>query len=147
MVAWLERHQVPLYLATMVLGAAQGLAFPAVTSTWEPAVPPLIAVLLWSTFLGIPLTQLGDGLRDRRFLLVLLGLNFLVVPVVAWLLTRPLTGHPELVLGVLVVLLVPVVGALLWLFLGRARKTKPAAAGRGCATPPPAARDPSRRDP
>ena len=107
MVAWLERHQVPLYLATMVLGAALGLAFPAVTSTWEPAVPPLIAVLLWSTFLGIPLTQLGDGLRDRRFLLVLLGLNFLVVPVVAWLLTRPLTGHPELVLGVLVVLLVP----------------------------------------
>ena len=107
MVAWLERHQVPLYLATMVLGAALGLAFPAVTSTWEPAVPPLIAVLLWSTFLGIPLTQLGDGLRDRRFLLVLLGLNFLVVPMVAWLLTRPLTGHPELVLGVLVVLLVP----------------------------------------
>ena len=107
MVAWLERHQVPLYLATMVLGAALGLAFPAATSTWEPAVPPLIAVLLWSTFLGIPLTQLGDGLRDRRFLLVLLGLNFLVVPVVAWLLTRPLTGHPELVLGVLVVLLVP----------------------------------------
>ena len=107
MVAWLERHQVPLYLATMVLGAALGLAFPAVTSTWEPAVPPLIAVLLWSTFLGIPLTQLGDGLRDRRFLLVLLGLNFLVVPVVAWLLTRPLSGHPELVLGVLVVLLVP----------------------------------------
>lgn len=34
---------------------------------------------------------------------------------------------------VLVVLLVPVVGALLWLFLGRARKTKPAAAGRGPA--------------
>lgn len=107
MVAWLERHQVPLYLAAMVLGAALGLAFPAVTSMWEPAVPPLIAVLLWSTFLGIPLTQLGDGLRDRRFLLVLLGLNFLVVPAVAWLLTRPLTGHPELVLGILVVLLVP----------------------------------------
>ena len=64
MVAWLERHQVPLYLATMVLGAALGLAFPAVTSTWEPAVPPLIAVLLWSTFLGIPLTQLGDGLLE-----------------------------------------------------------------------------------
>ncbi|WP_144790622.1 arsenic resistance protein [Kocuria palustris] len=107
MVAWLERRQVPLYLAAMVLGAALGLALPAVTSAWEPAVPPLIAVLLWSTFLGIPLTQLGDGLRDRRFLLVLLGLNFLVVPAVAWLLTRPLTGHPELVLGILVVLLVP----------------------------------------
>ena len=107
MVAWLERHQVPLYLAAMVLAAALGLAFPDATSAWEPAVPPLIAVLLWSTFLGIPLTQLADGLHDRRFLLVLLGLNFLVVPVVAWLLTRPLTGHPELVLGILVVLLVP----------------------------------------
>lgn len=107
MVAWLERHQVPLYLATMVLGAALGLVFPAATAAWEPAVPPLIAVLLWSTFLGIPLTQLGDGLRDRRFLLFLLGLNFVVVPALAWLLTRPLTGHPELVLGILVVLLVP----------------------------------------
>lgn len=107
MVAWLERHQVPLYLATMVLGAALGLVLPAATAAWEPAVPPLIAVLLWSTFLGIPLTQLGDGLRDRRFLLVLLGLNFVVVPALAWLLTRPLTGHPELVLGILVVLLVP----------------------------------------
>ena len=34
---------------------------------------------------------------------------------------------------VLVVLLVPVVGALLWLFLGRAHKAKSAAAGRGPA--------------
>ena len=34
MVAWLERHQVPLYLATMVLGAALGLVFPAATAAW-----------------------------------------------------------------------------------------------------------------
>lgn len=107
MIAWLERHQVPLYLAAMAAGAALGLGFPTTAALWEPAVPPLIAALLWSTFLGIPLTQLTDGLRDRRFLGVLLALNFAVAPVVAWLLTRPLTGHPELVLGILVVLLVP----------------------------------------
>lgn len=103
----LERHQVPLYLAAMVLGAGLGLALPRTAAGLEPLITPALALLLWSTFLAIPLTRLSEGLRDRRFLGLLLGLNFVVVPPVAWLLTRPLTAHPELVLGILLVLLAP----------------------------------------
>ncbi len=32
---WMERHQVPLYLATLVLGAAVGLLAPAVSHPAE----------------------------------------------------------------------------------------------------------------
>lgn len=103
----LERHQVPLYLAAMVLGAGLGLALPGTAAGLEPLITPALALLLWSTFLAIPLTRISEGLQDRRFLVLLMGLNFVVVPPVAWLLTRPLTAHPELVLGILLVLLAP----------------------------------------
>ncbi|MDN5821314.1 MAG: arsenic resistance protein, partial [Brachybacterium sp.] len=47
------------------------------------------------------------ALRDGRFLLTLLAVNFLVVPVIVWALTRSLAHSPELLIGALLVLLAP----------------------------------------
>lgn len=103
----LERHQVLLYLAALVLGLALGALLPAAAPVLEVAVEPAIAALLLVTFLGVPLTHLGAALRDGRFLLALLALNFLVIPLLAAVLTRPLAGSPELLIGALLVLLAP----------------------------------------
>lgn len=103
----LERHQVPLYLGAIVLGFALGALLPAASPVLAGAVEPAIAALLLVTFLGVPLTRLGAALRDTRFLLALLALNFLVLPLLAAALTRPLADSPELLVGALLVLLAP----------------------------------------
>ncbi|GAA4528421.1 arsenic resistance protein [Brachybacterium paraconglomeratum] len=104
---WAEHHQVAIYLLAIVAGATLGALLPNAAPTLELAVEPAIAALLLVTFLGVPLTQLGAALRDGRFLLALLAANFLAVPLIVWVLTRSLTGSPELLIGALLVLLAP----------------------------------------
>lgn len=111
--AALERHQVALYLGAIAIGALFGAFLPAAARPLEHAVEPAIAALLLVTFLGVPLTRLGTALRGRRFLLLLLGVNFLVVPVLVWALTRPLAHSPELLVGALLVLLAPCIDYVL----------------------------------
>ncbi|MGO1286140.1 MAG: bile acid:sodium symporter [Brachybacterium sp.] len=104
---WGERHQVALYLLAIALGLGLGALAPTAAPLLELAVEPAIAALLLVTFHGIPLRGLGAALRDGRFLLTLLGVNFLVVPLIVLLVTRPLTDSPELLTGALLVLLAP----------------------------------------
>ncbi|ATG52901.1 arsenic resistance protein [Brachybacterium vulturis] len=102
-----ERHQVALYLLAIAAGLALGALAPGTAPPLEVAVEPAIAALLLVTFHGIPLRGAAAALRDGRFLLTLLAMNFLVVPLIVLLLTRPLTDSPELLLGALLVLLAP----------------------------------------
>lgn len=100
MVAWLERRQVPLYLTAIAVGLA--------VSPWggalEVAINPVLGLLLFATFLSVPLT----GLRvDLRFAGALALLNFVVVPAVVAVLTLPLRDDAVLLTAVLLVLLTP----------------------------------------
>ncbi|MHA6555180.1 hypothetical protein ACX3U9_04420 [Corynebacterium pyruviciproducens] len=85
---WWERWQIPLYLAALVLGALIGLAAPATAPAFEVAINLVMMALLYATFLSVPLTKVGQALRDGRFLAGLTVLNFLIVPVVVYLLSR-----------------------------------------------------------
>jgi ACR3 family arsenite transporter len=105
----LERRQVTLYLAAIAAGLLLGAAVPQAGPVLEIAVEPAIAALLLVTFHGIPLRALGRSLQDRRFLLALLAVNFLAVPLLVLVLTRPLVGAPELLVPALLVLLAPCV--------------------------------------
>lgn len=107
--ARLEAHQVPLCLAAIAAGAALGWGIPALGPALEPLLSPIIALLLYATFLAVPLARLGRALRDWRFMLAILVVNFLAVPPVVWLLTRPLADSPALLMGALLVLLAPCV--------------------------------------
>ncbi|MEH0108994.1 arsenic resistance protein [Tersicoccus sp. MR15.9] len=105
--AWTERHQVALYLGSIAVGAAAGLLVPGVAGPAESLTMPVLALLLYATFLAVPVARIGRALADRRFLVTVLAVNFLAVPVVALALSAPLVGRPALLLGVLVVLLAP----------------------------------------
>lgn len=98
---WWERWQIPLYLAALVLGALIGLAAPATAPAFEVAINPVLMALLYATFLSVPLTKVGQALRDGRFLAGLTVLNFLIVPVVVYLLSRFVADDQALLLGVL----------------------------------------------
>ncbi|MGV2902574.1 arsenic resistance protein, partial [Microbacterium sp. AGC62] len=108
-VAWGERHQIVLYLAAIVIGVVVGLRAPAVAHPLELAITPVLGLLLYATFLGVPFSSIGRAFRDVRFLAVLLVVNFVIVPVIVFGLSRFVAHDQALLIGVLLVLLTPCV--------------------------------------
>ncbi|GAA4666622.1 arsenic resistance protein [Frondihabitans cladoniiphilus] len=108
-VGWLERRQVPLYIVAIVLGAVIGAAAPSVAPSLTVSINPVLGLLLFATFLGVPLTQVGKAFKDVRFLGTVLIVNFVVVPLVVWGLSRFVASDRALLVGVLLVLLAPCV--------------------------------------
>ncbi|MFB2586429.1 arsenic resistance protein [Herbiconiux liukaitaii] len=134
MVGWWDRRQVGIYLGAIVLAAAVGLLLGwiagdmgagaalgggdggparavagAVMAGAEWAIEPLLGLLLFATFLGVPLVEVGRAVRDLRFLGAVLVVNFVVVPVVVFGLSRFVADEQALLTGVLLVLLTPCV--------------------------------------
>lgn len=106
---WMERRQVGLYLVVLAAGAAVGLLFPVLAHPAEAAINPVLGILLYVTFLGVPFARLTQAFRDWRFLGTLLVVNFVLVPLVVFGLSR-IVGHDQvLLIGVLFVLLTPCV--------------------------------------
>ena len=108
-VAWMEHHQVVLYLGALVAGAVLGLAAPAASSLLEAAVSPVLVTLLYTTFLGVPFHRLRAAFGDARFMAALVAVNFLVVPAVVLPLSRLVADESGLLVGTLLVLLAPCV--------------------------------------
>lgn len=108
-IEWMERHQILLYLAALMLGTAVGLLLPAVARPAELAIYPVLGLLLYATFLGVPFARIGQAFRDWRFLSTALVVNFLLVPIVVFLLSRIVAHDKVLLVGVLFVLLTPCV--------------------------------------
>ncbi|NHX36007.1 MULTISPECIES: arsenic resistance protein [Halolamina] len=107
--AWLQRRQVAVYAVGVALAVGVGVGRPAVAPAVEELIDPVLALLLYVTFLEVPFVRLRRAFRNRRFMAGALGTNFLVVPVVVWLLTRPLPNRPALLVGAFMVLLTPCV--------------------------------------
>lgn len=107
MTRFMERFQIPLYLAALAVGALAGWWAPGLGGLAAPAVPPVLAALLYVTFLGIPLRRVGEGLRDLRFMACLVIVNFAVVPVIVFALIRAFSIEGPMLIGVLLVLLTP----------------------------------------
>lgn len=73
----------------------------------EAAINPVLGTLLYATFLGIPFGRLARALKDARFMGAVLVLNFVLVPVVVYLLSRFVAQDQALLVGVSMVLLTP----------------------------------------
>lgn len=96
-----------MYLAAVAAGVVIGIAAPASDDAFEALIYPVLGVLLYATFLQVPFTALRAAFADRRFLLATLGLNFVVVPPIAYALSRLAPGGQAVELGILIVLLTP----------------------------------------
>ena len=103
----LERNQIPIYAAALLLGVAIGLVSPATGSVLEAAIYPVLGILLYATFLQVPFSELRSAAASGGFLAAMLVLNFVFVPVVVFLLSRFVASEPAVLLGVLLVLLTP----------------------------------------
>ena len=103
---FLERNQVWLYFASVMSAAVLVWAVRG-TEDLEPLINPFLALMLFATFLQVPLRGIGAAFREVLFLAALLLANFLVVPVFVFLLLQFAPADPLLKLGVLMVLLTP----------------------------------------
>ncbi|MCK9899561.1 hypothetical protein MXD63_05660 [Frankia sp. Cpl3] len=78
----MDAHQIGVYLTAMTVGAVLGHTAPGLGPGLEHAINPLLGALLYVTFLQVPAADLVRSLRDGRFLIAALVVNFAVVPLV-----------------------------------------------------------------
>ena len=103
----LERQQVWIYIVAIFCGLLIRHQWPAIAPFLEKLLWPVLIVLLYTTFVQVPLLHLRDAFRDRRFISAALLGNFVLLPLLVWGLIQFLPDQPALRLGVLLVLLVP----------------------------------------
>lgn len=104
--AWLEARQALFYLGAVLVAGI--LAWRGPPTAWlAPAIEPLLVVMLFVTFLQVPLDELGRALANWRFIGALMTANFIVVPLAVAAVLPWVPADPLLRLGVLLVLLTP----------------------------------------
>jgi ACR3 family arsenite transporter len=95
------------------LGAGAGVG--AVAAVFAPGVSPSLGFVAWpihflvvfSLALSLPLLSLGKVYQGKRVWIALVAINVLVVPLLAFLLSRVVWYSPGLQVGLLLVLLAP----------------------------------------
>ncbi|MEF3365512.1 arsenic resistance protein [Methylocystis sp. 9N] len=104
----LERRQVAIYFGAVAAAAALAFLFPGLTAL-EAATNPALALMLFATFLQVPLAALGRAFARWRFMAALLAANFLAIPAFVAALSPLLPPDPMIRLGASLVLLAPCV--------------------------------------
>ncbi|MFJ8745867.1 arsenic resistance protein [Embleya sp. NPDC127516] len=105
----MEDHQVAIHLGAMAAGGLAGWVLPSMGPGLEHAINPVLAALLFVTFLQVPAAELVRALRAGRFLAAALTVNFAVVPLVVAAMFAFLPDDQAVRIGVLLVLLCPCV--------------------------------------
>ena len=101
-----EQYQIIIYFLVVLLAVGAGL-FVADSKNLEVAINPALAVMLFVTFLQVPLAELGRAITRLRFLGAVMLSNFVIVPLLVALLVQFLPADSMLRLGLLLVLLTP----------------------------------------
>jgi len=116
----LESRQIVIYFFAVALGAGLAVAVPG-TRVLEAAINPALALMLYATFLQVPLADLRRASVQFRFLAALLVANFIVIPLLVAVLALFLPDDPMIRLGALLVLLAPCIDYVVtFAHLGRA---------------------------
>ncbi len=99
--------QVLVWFGGAVLGGILGVGIAGFAGLAEAALTPCLIALLFLTFLELPFDSGLRALRDRRFLALVAGMNFVVVPAVVAGLIAVFDIADSIVPAVLIVLLCP----------------------------------------
>lgn len=116
----LERQQIVIYFCAVALAGAAALFF-AQTARLEAFINPALALMLYATFLQVPMTALGRAFRQLRFMVAIFIANFVIIPLLVAGLLQLTPADPILRLGVLLVLMAPCIDYVItFAQLGRA---------------------------
>lgn len=116
----LEEKQIGIYILVLPIAIGYGLLMPDFAGSLDITISLVIAILMYSMFSQIPFTSLAKPFENKRFIGALLVTNFILVPIVVWLLTMLLPDYPPLLLGFYLVLLTPCIDyVIVFTSLGR----------------------------
>lgn len=102
----LEERQIWIYVVTLFLAGGVGLF-------WDNGpslaffIEPVIGILLYSMFCQIPFLQFKKIFQNKSFFKALLVGNFIVIPILVWVLSTVFLTDSVIMLGVFLVLLTP----------------------------------------
>lgn len=103
-----DLREPALLLGAATLGVTVLVAWPSVKPTAEWMIGPLLVLVLFPLFARVSLGRLGHAVRDWRYLLTALGLNFISTPLLAfglgWVFLR---DYPALWVGLVLALTTP----------------------------------------
>ena len=94
-------------LLGVVAGALLAVALPWDSSVLVAAGWVMLAIMVFLVVSSLPLLSIGRAVAKPRVVVALFSLNLVVVPLVAFVLSRVLWQQPELQVGLLLVLLAP----------------------------------------
>ncbi|SEI02306.1 Arsenite efflux pump ArsB, ACR3 family [Halobacillus karajensis] len=103
----LENNQVWFYMISLIIATIFGFLTPLYAESLGSLISAIIALLMYSMFSQIPFTSLKKAFGDPKYLKALLTINFIIVPIVVWLLSQFLPESPTLLIGFYLVLLTP----------------------------------------
>lgn len=102
-----EKLQTLFMLAAIVAGLALG-RFSIIATHADTIIAPSLMLMLYGLFLAIPLRELRNGVKNAKFALASLGINFVWVPVLGWAIgSFFLADHPALRIGYIMLLVTP----------------------------------------
>ncbi|QQG26619.1 arsenic resistance protein [Pectobacterium carotovorum] len=117
---FMEAHQAAIYFVAVIAAVAAALALPG-TEQLDVVINPALALMLFVTFLQVPLTTIGKSITQVRFIGALLTANFIVIPLLVAALLPFLPADPLVKLGIILVLLAPCIDYVVtFAYLGRA---------------------------
>lgn len=102
----LEEKQIWIYAATVIFAVIIGLLFKNGDQI-TILIEPVIGILLYSMFCQIPFLKLRKVFSNINFFKALLLANFIIIPILVWLLTLIFVTDSIILLGVFLVLLTP----------------------------------------
>jgi ACR3 family arsenite efflux pump ArsB len=116
----LESQQIAIYFGAFGTGAIAAGLIPG-TVALEATINPALALMLFVTFLQVPLADLTKLFDRIGFIAALLITNFIAIPLFILVLVQFLPADPIIQLGVLLVLLTPCIDYVVtFSHLGRA---------------------------
>ena len=107
MKTFIEDQQIFIYAITIMIALILGIYAPTYTNIGEAFIPLTLGCLMYTMFSQIPFFELKKALHNRRYLIALILANFIVVPLIVWLLIQFLPNNTAILIGVLLVLLTP----------------------------------------
>ncbi|MGI8465025.1 arsenic resistance protein [Pectobacterium punjabense] len=120
----METYQAAIYFFAVIAAVAAAMVLPE-TERLDVVINPALALMLFVTFLQVPLTTIGKSITQIRFIGALLVANFIVIPLLVAALLPFLPTEPLVKLGIILVLLAPCIDYVVtFAHLGRADATR-----------------------
>ncbi|WP_323639091.1 arsenic resistance protein [Pectobacterium polonicum] len=116
----METYQAAIYFFAVIAAVATAIVLPN-TERLDVVINPALALMLFVTFLQVPLTTIGKSITQIRFIGALLVANFVVIPLLVAALLPFIPAEPLVKLGIILVLLAPCIDYVVtFAHLGRA---------------------------